>query len=215
LRAGTVRRAFRPDAGRFSKRLLRIVVMATNTDHGLVEGTETHAGTEHSGTGHGGPFPPFDPANFSPLLIWLALTFGLFYLLMSKVALPQVAGILHARRGKINKDIKDANTLRAEAEAAAAALEKTLADARAKALTLAQETQAKLGAEAEAKRHALEANLTAQLSESEAKISAMKSTAMANVDTIAKDAAAAIVSHLTGKPADEKAVAAAITSTKA
>ncbi len=184
--------------------------MATSTDHGLVEGTETHAGA-----GHGDAvFPPFDPANFTPLLIWLALTFGLFYLLMAKVALPQVADILHTRRGKISKDIHDAHALRAESQAAADALEKTLADARAKALTLAQETQAKLGAEAEAKRQGLESTLNAQIAASESKITAMKADAMANVDGIAKDAAAAIVAHLTGKPADEKAVAAAVASTK-
>lgn len=185
--------------------------MATSTDHAMVEGTETHAGTGHGGSA----FPPFDPANLSPLLIWLALTFGLFYLLMAKVALPQVADILHARRGRISKDIKDAHALRGEAEAAAAALEKTLADARAKALTLAQETQAKLAVEADAKRHGLEANLNAQLVASESKIASMKAAAMANVDTIAKDAAAAIVAHLTGKPADERAITAAITSSKA
>jgi F-type H+-transporting ATPase subunit b len=190
--------------------LLRIVVMATSTDHGLVEGTETHGGTDHGK----GAFPPFDPANFSPLIIWLALTFGLFYLLMAKVALPQVAGILHNRRAKISSDIKDAHAMRAKAEAEAAANEKTLADARARALTLAQETHGRLAAEAEGKRHGLESTLNAQLAESEAKISAMKAAAMANVDSIAKDAATAIVAHLTGKPADEKSIAAAVASTK-
>lgn len=184
--------------------------MATSSDHGLVEGTETHAGAGHGDAA----FPPFDPANLSPLLVWLALTFGLFYLLMSKVALPQVAGILETRRSKIGKDIAEAHKARAESQEAAAALEKTIADARAKALTLAQETQARLAAEADAKRKGLETTLNQQLVESEAKIGAMKAAAMSNVDTIAKDAAVAIVSRFTGKPADEKAVAAAIASTK-
>ncbi|TYL25237.1 ATP F0F1 synthase subunit B, partial [Streptococcus pyogenes] len=31
--------------------------------------------------GHGGnTFPPFDPTTFSSQLVWLAITFGLFYL---------------------------------------------------------------------------------------------------------------------------------------
>ncbi len=184
--------------------------MATSTDHELVEGTETHAGTGHGDTA----FPPFDPANFSPLIIWLALTFGLFYLLMAKIALPQVAEILHTRRSKISKDIKDAHALRAEAQEAAAALERTLADARAKALALGQEKQLQLTAESEAKRKGLEGTLNAQLAASESTIASRKAEAMGNVEAIAKDAAAAIVAHLTGKPADEKAIAAAIASTK-
>jgi F-type H+-transporting ATPase subunit b len=184
--------------------------MATSTDPGMVAATEVHPDG-----GHGdGPFPPFDPANVSPLLVWLALTFGLFYLLMAKLALPQVAGILHSRRNKISKDIHEAHAKRTEAEAAAAALEKALADARAQALALGQEKQMQLAAEADAKRHGLEATLNAQLADSEAKIASMKAEAMTNVDTIAKDAAAAIVAHLTGKPADDKAIAAAVVATK-
>jgi F-type H+-transporting ATPase subunit b len=189
---------------------LGIVVMAKSTDHGLVEGTETHGGAGHAK----GAFPPFDPANLAPLIIWLALTFGLFYLLMAKVALPQVADILKTRRGKISKDIHEAHAKRAEAQAAAAALEKNLVDARATALTLAQATQAKLTAEADAKRQVLEGNLNSQLAASEAKIAETKAAALSNVDAIAKEAASAIVAHLTGKPADDKAIAAAVAATK-
>ncbi len=68
-----------------------------------------------------GTFPPFDSANFVPVLIWLALSFGLLYILMSKIALPRVHDILVARQAKINEDLKNANKMRAEANAAAAA----------------------------------------------------------------------------------------------
>ena len=59
-------------------------------------------------------------------------------------------------------------------EEAAAAHEKTIADAKAKALALAQETHAKLNAETEAKRLALEAELNAKLAASEEQVLAMK-----------------------------------------
>lgn len=184
--------------------------MATSSDHGQVEGTLAHGGEGHAKA----PFPPFDPANLAPELIWLVLTFGFFYLLMSKVALPRVADILHTRRTKISKDIAEAHAARAESEQAAAALEKTIAEARAKAQALAQETHARLNSETEAKRQGLEANLSAQLAAAELKISEMKRQAMSNVGAIAGEAAAAIVARLTGKPADPKAIAAALTADK-
>lgn len=184
--------------------------MATSSDHGQVEGTLAHGGQPHAK----GPFPPFDPANLTPLLIWLVLTFGLLYLLMSKIALPQVANILQTRSAKIKKDISDAHAAREESERASAELEKTIAEARAKAQALAQETHARLNAETEAKRQGLEANLNAQLAAAEVQIAEMKKQAMSNVGTIAGDAAEAIIARLTGKPGDSKAISAALAADK-
>jgi len=136
--------------------------MASNEQEGHIAGTGTPAGGGHGET----TFPPFDPVNFTPMLIWLSLSFGLFYLLMSKIALPRVESILHARAHKITKDIGEANAFRARSEKAAAAHDKTIADAKAKALALAQETHARLTAETEINRLALEAELNARLAAS-------------------------------------------------
>jgi F-type H+-transporting ATPase subunit b len=160
------------------------------------------------------PFPPFDSANFVSLLIWLVLCFGGLYLLMSRFALPRVEGILRARRGKIDGDLKDAFAKRAEADQAAAEYHKTLAEARASAQALAQQTYARLAAESEAKRKAHEAELAAKLTAAEAQIEATKAKAMANVEEIARETAAAIVEHISGKPADAKAIASAIAKSK-
>src|SRR5580704_7177826 len=147
--------------------------MAGNEQEGRIAGTGTPASGGHGETS----FPPFDPVNFTPMLIWLSLSFGLFYLLMSKIALPRVESILHARAHKITKDIGEANAFRARSEEAAAH-DKTIADAKAKALALAQETHTRLNAETEANRLALEAELNARVAASETQILAMKAAAM-------------------------------------
>jgi F-type H+-transporting ATPase subunit b len=180
--------------------------MAMSPEQGQTTGTEVPGGQS--------AFPPFDPANFAPLLVWLVLSFGVLYLLMSKLALPRVASILHDRKAKIDSDLSAAFAKRAAADQASADYQKTLADAKASAQALAQQTHARLAAEADAKRVALEAELSAKLAAGEAEIEAMKAKAMANVEQIAQETAAAIVEHLTGKPADAKAIAAAIATTK-
>jgi F-type H+-transporting ATPase subunit b len=176
-----------------------------STHEGHITETQVPSGAEHDT----GTFPPFDSANFVPVLIWLALSFALLYILMSKIALPRVHDILVTRQGKINEDLKNANKMRAEANAAAAAHDKMLAEARAKAQGLAQETHARLNAETDAKRHAIETDLSAKLAAAEAQIAETKAKAMSSVETVAQEAASAIVQHLTGKPADAAAIAAA------
>src|SRR6202047_286417 len=185
--------------------------MAGNEQEGHIAGTGTPAGGGHGETS----FPPFDPVNFTPMLIWLSLSLGLLYLLMSKIALPRGASILHTRARKIAKDISEANAFRARSEEAAAAHDKTIADAKAKALALAQETHARLNAETEANRLAVEAELNARIAASETQILEMKAKAMGNVEAIASEAAAAIVQRITGQPADPTAIARAIATSKA
>jgi len=178
---------------------------------------EVHnASAEVPGGSHGdAAFPPFDPVNFTPMLVWLALSFGALYLLMAKVALPRVQEILQSRAHKITNDIAEADAFRVQSEEASAAHDRLIADAKSKALALAQETHARLHAETEAKRLALEAELNTRLAASEAQIVEMKAKAMSNVETIANEAAAAIVSRLTGRPADQAAVARAVAAFKA
>ena len=175
----------------------------------------THAGTETAGHATAqGDFPPFDTQYWAPQIVWLVLVFGALYLLMSKIALPRVAGILEMRHAKISGDLATAQHARADADAAAAAHDKQLADARAKAQTTAQETQAKLTAESEAKRKALEAELSTKLVAAEAQIAATKASAMGNVNDIARDTAVAIVEHLIGTKVDPSRASEALAATK-
>ena len=133
---------------------------------------------------------------------------------MSKRALPQLGAVIDARKARIARDLDEATAMQQRADAAAAAHEKTLADARAKAQSLAQAARDRLAAEAEAKRKALEGELAAKLAAAERQIAATRAQAMTNVDGIAREAAARSSSVLVGRPADPAAIAAAVNSVK-
>ena len=169
----------------------------------------SNAHTEVPSGGHGG-FPPFQRETFVTQLFWLALAFVLLYAVMAKIALPRVASIMAARREHIERDLSAAGQLKADAEAAMAAYEKALAEARARAQALAGETRAKLNAEAEEARKALEATLNAKLAEAEKAIADTKNRAMGSVRGIAAEAAHAIVAKLTGVAPAEHALAEAV-----
>jgi F-type H+-transporting ATPase subunit b len=170
----------------------------------------TNAHTEAPGGVHKGPFPPFDPETFASQLVWLAITFVALYLLAARVALPRVAGILEARRGRIAGDLAEAQRLKADSDEALAAYEKSLADARSRAQTLANQMREKQNAEAETARKALEQSLNVRLAETEASIASSKAAAMGNVRGIAADAASAIVRRMIGKAPSSAAVEAAV-----
>jgi len=172
----------------------------------------THAHTQEPGAKKE-PFPPFQPENFASQLFWLALMFVVLYVVMARLALPRIGGILEARRRRIADDLEAAQKLREQSEAALAAYEKALADARGRAQAIANETHQRLAAESEERRKVLEAELSAQLVEAEKTIEVAKSAAMANVRAIAAETAAAIVERLIGSAPTPKLVDAAVDET--
>jgi F-type H+-transporting ATPase subunit b len=171
---------------------------------------ETSNAHTEAPSGSAKAFPPFESDTFASQLFWLGIAFVLLYVVMAKVALPRVAGIMAARRESVERDLGAAAQLKADAEAALQAYEKTLAEARTRAQTLAGETRAKLNAEADEARKELEAALHTKLAEAERTIADTKARAMSNVRGIASEAAGAIVGKLTGLVPAEHAVAEAV-----
>lgn len=154
--------------------------------------------------------PQFDPAVFSPLLVWLALTFVALYVLMSKLALPKVAAIIEQRAERIESNLGKAEQLRAEAAGVLAAYEKAIADAK----TAAQAELAKVAAEiaaVTAKREAKFGQLLAEQARvAEGRIMATKTEALAQVKVIAADLASGIAAKLTGAGVDQAAAGVAV-----
>jgi F-type H+-transporting ATPase subunit b len=165
---------------------------------------ETHAETE----AHAEVFPPFDPATYGNQLLWLALTFAFLYFLMSRVALPRIGGILESRRTRIEGDLKEADRLRVETDRAAAAYEEALAQARANAHAIAEETRQGIRSDIEGKRATVESDLSSKIAEADAAITKTKETALGNVEDIAAETAAALVGQLADKVSTEEARAA-------
>jgi F-type H+-transporting ATPase subunit b len=154
--------------------------------------------------------PQLDIATFVPQLAWLAIVFLTLYVLMARVALPRIATVLEGRRDRIAGDLAKAAQSKADTDAAIEAYEKALAEARAKAHTIAQATRDQLAAETEAKRVEIEGKLNEKIAAAEAAIKATKDTALSNVRNVAVDVTGAIVSQLLGEDADKAATERAV-----
>ena len=174
----------------------------------MAAGQKTH--TEVPPKGH---FPPFDSTTFASQLFWFAIAFVLLYVIISRLAIPRVGGIMDARRQSVEGDLAEAKRLKDSSDAAIASYEKSLADARGRAQALANETREKYAKEAETARHALDATLNTRIAAAEQTIAARRTAAMANVQDIAVETAAAIVERLTGNAPAKDDVAKAVAGT--
>ena len=172
---------------------------------------DTHAGTAVPAEGHE-TFPPFNAATFPSQILWLVITFGLFYLFLKRVVIPRVGSIIDVRNDRISQDLDHAARLKGEADAAVAAYEQELAEAKANANKIGQQANDAAKADAESTRKTLEAELEKKLADAEASIASIKAKAMKEVGTIAEDTTSAIVEALVGGKSDKAEIAAAVKS---
>ncbi len=154
--------------------------------------------------------PQFEPAFFSPQLVWLAITFILLYLLMSKVALPRIGAIIEEREQRINDNLRKADMYKQQAETAVAAYEKKMADARAKAQETVREIREQMAAEAAERHERLNQRLAAEIANGEARIAEARAKAVASIRDMSVEVAAAAATRLIGARIDETAVAGAV-----
>jgi len=154
--------------------------------------------------------PQLDYHTFVPQIVWLAISFVVLYVLMSRLALPKVKSAIDGRRHHLDSDLGRAAALKQEAEAALAAYQKTLADARAAAQETLRQTGEKLAAEAAERQRQLAATLAEQIAAAEARIAAGKDEALGEIRGIAAEVGSAIVEKLTGTTPNTAAMASAI-----
>lgn len=192
---------------RFS-RLCAGAVTALTTAIVLAAPVLAAAEGEHAKKG----LPQLNPDSFASQVFWWAVTFGLLFWLMSKVALPRVAEVLEARQEKISNDLEKASALKAEAEGVMQAYEKALTEARGNAQKEIAASVAASDAEAARRNTELGANLAAKTRDAEARIQAAKQEALSNLSSVAAEAALAAAARLSGADLSPEAAAAAVDS---
>jgi F-type H+-transporting ATPase subunit b len=156
-----------------------------------------------------GGFPPFDQTTFPSQIFWLAITFVVLLVVMWRVVVPRIGGTLADRKARLASELAKAETDKKRAEQEWSTYQTTLVEARQRARSVSDENRAKVVAEAERAESAADEAAQAEIAKAEASLAQLRADAKGNILAVAQEAAAAIVSRLTGESvgADEAAAA--------
>jgi F-type H+-transporting ATPase subunit b len=154
--------------------------------------------------------PQLNISDFTPQLVWLAIWFVILYFLMSKLGLPRIKAAMEARKRRREDDLARAAQLKAEAEAASAAYQKALSDARTQAMATIKASADRMAAEAAEQQRALAAELGEQIGAAERRILESKQQALADIRSVAVDVGRSVVEKLTGSVPDLGRMTAAV-----
>jgi F-type H+-transporting ATPase subunit b len=160
---------------------------------------------------HGGGMPQlrFNDPMMLAQIIWLLIIFALLYVLMSGIALPRMAGVLEARRQRIEGDLDAARAAKDRADAALAEHQSATARARAEAQAAVAAAVNKAQEEIAVKNEALNARLGQQIEAAERQIAAARDAAMGALRQVSTETAEAVVARVIGQ-ADRAAIGTAV-----
>ncbi len=154
--------------------------------------------------------PQFDPSTYAPQLIWLAITFVMLYVLMTKVALPRIGEVLEERQRRIGEDLKKTEALKIEAEAAVEAYGKLIDEACAESQEAIKAVRNEAFAEASKRQAELGEALAARIAEGEGRVAAAKDKAVGEIRALSAEVGGAIVKRLLGEVPDKVSLNTAV-----
>lgn len=169
--------------------------------------------TEQSSADTKGGFPPFETWHWPSQAAWLVITVGALLFVLWRFILPRIRDTLETRQETILSGLDEAQKLTDQARDAEIALEKRIADARARARSTASAAQDSLRETVASQTLRAGAELDARLAAAESQIGALRDNAMSQVGAIAVDATTQMVARLGGKASPEdisRAVASAL-----
>jgi F-type H+-transporting ATPase subunit b len=153
--------------------------------------------------------PQLDVATYAPQLVWLAISFVLLYVLMSRLALPRIASILEERKTRREDNLAKAEELGQEAETVSQAYEAALSDARSQAHGRIAEAADAAKSRADAEIARLDKAHHDRLREAETVIATARTAAMSEATGIAAEIARMATDKLAGLSVDAGAAQAA------
>ncbi len=148
--------------------------------------------------------PQLDPEWFASQIFWLVITFVSLYVIFGKKILPEICGILEARREHINEDLSTAQALKEEAESVQAAYEEALLEAQNKSTDLFGAVSDKIKAKTIKKQADFQERSMNDIRETEEAIEKATAQAMDEMTTIAAEVAAQAAEKIVGISTDMK-----------
>jgi len=154
--------------------------------------------------------PQLDPTWFASQLFWLAISFMVLYVLISRVILPPLMKVIGEREDKVNSDLSMAQSYKTQSAQAKDKYEKTMAEARAKAQQLLDDAMLEHKNKAEEAEKKLEQDITAKLREAEERIGAKKQELMTSLEPATNELTATIVEKLLSQKPETDTVATSL-----
>ena len=143
--------------------------------------------------------PQLNPEFWISQIVWLVITFGALYIVLSKVILPKISDNLEIRRSQILENIEIAEKQREESEQKVNEFEKIILNSKIEAKNIFNEARQKVLSDIDKKRSELENSLEQEIVSAEEEIKALNTSSLENIKQIATETSSNLIKQLIGE----------------
>jgi len=157
-----------------------------------------------------GGMPQLNPEFWISQIFWLTITFGILYIVLSKLILPKISANLEMRKSQILENIEAAEKQREESELRIAEYEKNVQDSRNEAKNYFKQTKEKLLKDINLKKDALEKDLDGEIQKAEIEIQELKDRSPEKISKIAIETSTDLIQQLIGVEVNSSSISAIV-----
>ena len=157
-----------------------------------------------------GGMPQLNPEFWVSQIFWLTITFGILYLVLSKLILPKISSNLESRKSQISDNIEAADKQREESEIKFKEYEEIVSKSKIEAKNIFNQAREKALKDINAKRDILDKQIDEEIIKAENEINELRKDAPTKINKIAIETASELTQKLIGAEVNNSSISAIV-----
>ena len=157
-----------------------------------------------------GGMPQLNPEFWISQIFWLTLTFGILYVVLSKLILPKISGNLELRKSQIQENIEAAEKQRKNSESKLKEYDEIVLKSKIEAKNIFKNARDKIIKDINVKKDALDKQIDEEVKKVEQEINLLKKGASEKINKIAIETTSELLVKLIGTEVNNSSISAIV-----
>jgi F-type H+-transporting ATPase subunit b len=157
-----------------------------------------------------GGMPQLNPEFWISQIFWLTITFGILYVVLSKLILPKISTNLELRKSQILENIEAAEKQREESEKKIKEYEEIVQNGKNEAKNYFNQTREKVIKDINVKKDSLDKELGVEIKKAETEIQNLKNKVPDKINKIAIETSSDLIQKLIGIQVNSSSISAIV-----
>ena len=154
--------------------------------------------------------PQLNPEFWISQIFWLTLTFGILYVILSKLILPKISANLELRKSLIQENIEAAEKHRESSESKIKEYENIIQKSKLDGKNIFKDARDKVFKDINSKKEILDKQIDGEIKKVEQEIEALKKSAPEKINKIAIETSSELVKKLIGAEVNNSSISAIV-----
>jgi len=154
--------------------------------------------------------PQLNPEFWISQIFWLTLTFGILYVVLSKLILPKISANLELRKSQIQENIEAAEKQRESSEIKLKEYDEIVLNSKLKAKNIFKEAREKVIGNINSKKEVLDKQIDEEIKKVEKEIMLLKKSAPEKINKIAIETSSELLKKLINTEVNNSSISAIV-----